>query len=186
MGEYVLRSCCRFHANFAHKGKIGQTIHSDEHGKRSDTRANDNWIHPEAKEKRTMMNSKQRSYTIHIALVVGATFLLVTLVLGVLGQWAIVVTLAVGTIFFGLLVLTGHQLHRTLLEESPLPLTFPGSPPLPLYHPIDLAGRHTGQERIERAEEEFKPFVFKDEEVPAVPERQRLAAEWNFVDERVP
>jgi hypothetical protein len=58
-----------------------------------------------------------------------------------------------------------------LREDSPLPLTFP-----PLYNPIDLSGRRAGQEQIERAEEEFKPFVFKDKEIPAVPGRQRLAA----------
>src|SRR2546421_9322072 len=106
----------------------GQTIHIDEHGNRTDTRANDDWIHPEAKEKRTMMttimiNSKQRSYTFRMALVVGATFLLATLVLGVLEQWASAVTLAVATIFFSLLVPTGHQLNRALREDSPLPLT---------------------------------------------------------------
>ena len=124
----------------------------------------------------TRINSKQRSSTFRMALIVGATFLLVTLVLGVLGQWASAATLAVATIFFSLLVLTGRQLNRALREDSPLPLTFPGSPPLPLYHPIDLSGRRAGQERIERAEEAFKPFVFKDEEIPTVPQRPRIAA----------
>lgn len=124
----------------------------------------------------TMINGKRRSSTFGMALVVGATFLLVTLVLGVLGQWVSAVTLAVGTIFFSLLARTGHQLRRALQEGSPLPLTFPGSPPLPFYHPIDLSGKRAGQEQIEQAEEECKPFVFKDEEVPAVPERHRLVA----------
>ena len=124
----------------------------------------------------TMINSRQRSSTFRKALVVGATFLLVTLVLGVLGQWASAITLAAGTMFFSLLVLTGHQLKRALREDGPLPLTFPGSPPLPLSHPIDRSGRRVRQARVERAEKAFKPFVFKDEGGPAVPERHRLAA----------
>jgi len=124
----------------------------------------------------TRINSKQRSSTFRMALIVGATFLLVTLVLGVLGQWAITITLAVGTIFLSLLVLTGQQLNRALREDSPLPLNLPGSPPWPLDHSIDLAGRRAGQERIERAEEAFKPFFFKDEEIQAVPQRPRIAA----------
>lgn len=63
----------------------------------------------------TLINSKQRSSTFRMALGAGAIFLLVTLVLGVLGQWAGAITLVVGTIFFSLLALTGHQLNRALL-----------------------------------------------------------------------
>lgn len=120
----------------------------------------------------TMINSKQRSDTLRMALGVGAVFLPVMLVLGVLGQWASAITLVVATMFFSFLALTGHQLNRALLEDSPLPLTFPGSPPLPL----SLFGGRAGQGRMERAEEAFKPFVFQDGEGPEVPERKHLAA----------
>jgi hypothetical protein len=123
-----------------------------------------------------MINSKPRSYTFRMALVVGATFLLVTLVLGVLGQWASAVTLAVATIFFSLLALTGHQLNRALLEKSALPLTFPGSPPLPLYHPIDLSGSNEQRKNSSRSSSKMKRYQKCRSDNVSLPE-------WNIVDE---
>ena len=77
------------------------------------------------------INSKQRIFAFCLALEVGMTFLLVTLVLGALGHWDLALTWVVVAILFSILLLKERLLHRT--EDSHHRQTFLGFFPLLFY-----------------------------------------------------
>ena len=110
----------------------------------------------------TKINRKQHSFAFRLTLAVGLTFLLVTLILGALGQWNRAVTLDAMVIFFSLLVLTVHKVTRPSSHVSDLGMTVYGFFFLPFYSRIDPLRLYAEHEQIERQEEDFKPFVFKD------------------------
>lgn len=86
--------------------------------------------------------------------------LLLVLVLGVFGQWYLLFMLAFMAIFFSiseLLFSTMYQLNRNASSDD---CQHPFS--CILYSLVDPEPSRSMQERIERQEEEFKPFVFKD------------------------
>jgi hypothetical protein len=112
--------------------------------------------------KNTTINRKQHSFAFRLTLGVGLTLLLVTLVLGALGQGNRAVTLDVLVIFFGLLVLTVHKVIRPSSEVSDLGMTIYGFFFLPLYNRVDPLRWRAEHERIEPQEEDFKPYVFKE------------------------
>ena len=86
----------------------------------------------------------------------GAALLLVILLLGMLGLWPLVPALLVMAIFFSLSVLVFLTMRRfTILPIYPI-YGMRDS----LVDPHSLRMQH---EWIERQEEEFTPFVFKDQ-----------------------
>lgn len=106
------------------------------------------------------INSKQRIFAFCLALEVGMTFLLVTLVLGALGHWDLALTWVVVAILFSILLLKERLLHRT--EDSHHRQTFLGFFPLLFYRAGNSLRERAEHELIEREVEDFKPFVFKD------------------------
>jgi hypothetical protein len=111
------------------------------------------------------VNRKQRFFAFRLAFKVGVALLLVMLVLGVLGQWALVITLVGMAIFLSISVLvfsTMIQVNRDSgSDDNHLPFTF-----LPmyrmLYSVVDPRPSRSEQERSERQQEDLKPFVFKE------------------------
>src|ERR1700680_2401701 len=99
------------------------------------------------------VNRKQRFFAFRLAFKVGVALLLVMLVLGVLGQWALVITLVGMAIFLSISVLlfsTMIQVNRDSgSDDNHLPFTF-----LPmyrmLYSVVDPRPSRSEQERSER------------------------------------
>jgi hypothetical protein len=115
--------------------------------------------------KKTMMshmqiNSKQRIFSIGRDLLRGGIFLLVVLVLGALGHWDLALPLFVMALLLGILVLTERLLHRT--QDSSHSQIFLGFLPLLYDRPGNPLRRGADDYQIKPAEEDFKPFVFKD------------------------
>ncbi len=112
-----------------------------------------------------MIHSKQRFFAFRLALAAGMALLLVMLVLGVLGQWYLVFILVGMPIFLSISVLVFstmlHVNRDSGSDDNHLPFTF-----LPmyrmLYSVVDPRPSRSEQERIERQQEDFKPFVFKE------------------------
>jgi hypothetical protein len=91
-----------------------------------------------------MINRKQRFFALRRTHVAGMAILLVILVLGVLGHWDLALTM-VGMVIF-------HD------NRLPFYLTFYNM----LNSVVDPRPSRSEQERIERQQEDFKPFVFKE------------------------
>lgn len=114
----------------------------------------------------TKINRKQHFSAFRRALVVGVTLLMVMLVLGALGLWNLAIILVGMAIFLSLSVLvcsTMLQVNRDSgSDDNHLPFTF-----LPmyrmLYSVVDPRPSRSEQERMERQQEDLKPFVFKED-----------------------
>jgi hypothetical protein len=107
----------------------------------------------------TKINSRQRINAFLRDLIVGGTFLLVTLVLGALGHWDLALPFDVMVILFSIILLTNDQLHRT--EDGHRPQPFLGFFPRLFPRSGDPLRMRAEYEPIGQ-EEDFKPFVFKD------------------------
>ena len=112
------------------------------------------------------INWKQHFSAFRRALVVGVALLMVMLVLGALGRWDLAITLVGMAILLSISVLvfsTMLQVNRDSgSDDNHLPFTF-----LPmyrmLYSVVDPRPSCSEQERIERQQEDLKPFVFKED-----------------------
>ena len=112
-----------------------------------------------------VVNRKQRFFAFRLAFQAGVALLLVMLVLGALGQWDLAITLVAMVILLSLIVRVSStmlQVNRDSgSDDNHLPFTF-----LPmyrmLYSVVDPRPSRSEQERIERQQEDFKPFVFKE------------------------
>jgi hypothetical protein len=113
----------------------------------------------------SMSNKMQHFLAFHPAILVVVALLLSVLGLGVLGLWDLIFIPVGLTIFFSISVLvflTMLQVSRNSgSDDNHLPFTY-----LPMYGMLYsvVYPRPSGseQERIERQEQDFKPFVFKD------------------------
>jgi hypothetical protein len=111
-----------------------------------------------------MINRKQRFFALRRTHVAGMAILLVILVLGVLGHWDLALTMVGMVIFLSISMLlfsTARQVNRDYgFHDNRLPfyLTFYNM----LNSVVDPRPSRSEQERIERQQEDFKPFVFKE------------------------
>ena len=112
------------------------------------------------------INRKQHFSAFRKALVVGVTLLMVMLVLGAFGRWDLAITLVAMIILLSLSVLVSSTMLQANRDsgsdDNHLPVTF-----LPiyrmLYSVVDPRPSRSEQERIERQQEDLKPFVFKQD-----------------------
>src|SRR6266581_2602953 len=85
-----------------------------------------------------VVNRKQRFFAFRLPFQAGVALLLVMLVLGALGQWDLAVTLVAMVILLSLIVLVSSTMLQVNRDSG------------------------SDEERIERQQEDLKPFVFKE------------------------
>ena len=96
----------------------------------------------------------------HPAFTILEVLLLLVLTLCVLGQWSLLFMLIGMTILISIIVLIFSMLYQMYQNAGSDDYYHPFS--CMLYSMLDPRPSRSEQELIERREEEFKPFVFKD------------------------